>query len=363
MKRSLKVFVLMVLSLIPVFGFTAETKSLERRVAIQTLCQNEDALSLWTDDARAKKELTAFMKDITNVKSPDFIPVKDRIAVFDFDGTLFCETDPNYFDYTLLEYRVLKDPNYKSKASEFERKVANQIKEQNETGKSFDNLPTDHGKAVASAFAGMTIKEFNDYIQEFKRQTMPSYTGMLRGDGFYLPMLQIIRYLQANFFTVYIVSGTDRLIVRGICDNNVLNIPNRQIIGSDEKIISNGQGNTDGLKYTFKANDKLILGGEFITKNLKMNKVSVIMQEIGQQPVLSFGNSTGDSSMAEYVISGNQHRSLAFMLCCDDLTRENGSKSKAEKMAALCEKYGWIPISMKNDWKTIYGAGVKRINK
>ena len=259
----------------------------------------------------------------------------------------------------LLEYRVLEDPNYKNKASIFERKVANMIKMQNETGRSFDNLPVDHGKAVASAFAGMTLKEFNNYIQEFKKQAMPSYRGMLRGEGFYLPMVQIVEYLQANDFTVYIVSGTDRLIVRGIFDGNVLNIPNRQIIGSDETIIAKNQGNTDGLDYFYKADDELILGGKFIIKNLKMNKVSVIMQEIGQQPVLSFGNSSGDNSMAEFVISHNPYRSLAFMLCCDDLERENGNKSKAEKMEASCKKYGWIPISMKNDWKTIYGNKVK----
>ena len=108
----------------------------------------------------------------------------------------------------------------------------------------------------------------------------------------------------------------------------------------------------------FVEGDELILGGDFIIKNLKMNKVSVIMQEIGQQPVLSFGNSTGDSSMAEYVTSGNPYRSLAFMLCCDDTVRERGSQSKADKMFALCEQYDWVPVSMKNDWTTIYGDGV-----
>ena len=91
-----------------------------------------------------------------------------------------------------------------------------------------------------------------------------------------------------------------------------------------------------------------------------MNKVSVIMQEIGQQPVLSFGNSTGDSSMAEYVTSGNKYPSLAFMLCCDDLVRENGSESKAQKMVDLCAEFGWVPVSMKNDWTTIYGDGVTK---
>ena len=91
-----------------------------------------------------------------------------------------------------------------------------------------------------------------------------------------------------------------------------------------------------------------------------MNKVAVIMQEIGQQPVLSFGNSTGDSSMAEYVTSGNPYKSLAFMLCCDDTVRENGNEEKAQKMADLCVEYDWVPISMKNDWTTIYGEGVTK---
>ena len=318
-------------------------------------------LSLWADDARAKNELVSYIEAITDKTSADYIPVSDRIAVFDLDGTLFCETDPNYFDYTLLAYRVLEDPDYKDKASDFEKEVANKIKEQNETGKSFSGLEVDHGKAVASAFSGMTVAEFNAYIQEFKKQDMPSYTGMKRGEGFYEPMVQVVDYLQANGFTVYIVSGTDRLIVRGIIDNSVLKIPNCQIIGSDETIVSSNQGDTDGLNYVFADGDELILGGDFIIKNLKMNKVSVIMQEIGQQPVLSFGNSTGDSSMAEYVTSNNKYKSLAFMLCCDDTERENGSVSKADKMYALCEEFDWVPISMKNDWTTIYGEGVTYI--
>ena len=319
-----------------------------------------DLLTSWTADAKAKAELTQFMAAITDTSSDDYIPVEDRIAVFDLDGTLFCETDPNYFDYTLLKYRVLEDPTYKDKASDFEKEVANKIKEQNETGKSFSGLEVDHGKAVASAFAGMTVAEFNAYIQEFKKQAMPSYDGMLRGEGWYEPMLQVVDFLKANDFTVYIVSGTDRLIVRGIAYNSPLGLPNRQIIGSDETIVSSNQNGKDGLDYVFADGDELILGGDFLIKNLKMNKVSVIMQEIGQQPVLSFGNSTGDSSMAEYVTSDNQYQSLAFMLCCDDTVRENGDESKAQKMFDLCEEFDWVPISMKNDWTTIYGDGVTK---
>ena len=146
--------------------------------------------------------------------------------------------------------------------------------------------------------------------------------------------------------------------MRGIVDNSPLDIPNRQIIGSDETLVAPNQGDTDGLEYVYEDTDKVVLGGEFIIKNLKMNKVTVIAQEIGQQPVLSFGNSTGDASMAEYVTSGNKYKSLAFMLCCDDTERENGNVEKAEKMEGLCEEFDWVPISMKNDWTTIYGDGV-----
>jgi phosphoserine phosphatase len=321
----------------------------------------ESILTLWTEDAASKMALIEYMKAITDENSTDYIPVENRIAVFDLDGTLFCETDPNYFDYTLLKYRVLEDPDYIDKASDFEKEVANKIKEQNETGASFDGLDVDHGRAVASAFAGMTVEEFKAYIQEFKKQPMPSYEGMTRGEGWYRPMLQVVEYLKANDFTVYVVSGTDRFIVRGIADNSPLGLPNSQLIGSDETLVAPDQGDTDGLKYVYDDNDKLVLGGEFIIKNLKMNKVTVIMQEIGQQPVLSFGNSTGDASMAEYVTSNNPYKSLAFMLCCDDTERENGNEEKAQKMVDLCAEFDWVPVSMKNDWTTIYGDGVTKI--
>ena len=322
---------------------------------------SNDPLSLWTAGSASKAALTNYINEITDKNSTKYIPVENRVAVFDLDGTLFCETDPNYFDYCLLKYRVLDDPEYKDKASDFEKEVANKIKEQNETGTSFSGLEVDHGKAVASAFKGMTNAEFNDYIQEFKKQPMPSYEGMTRGEGFYKPMIEVVNYLKANDFDVYVVSGTDRFIVRGIADNSVLDLPNRKIIGSDETLVATGQGDTDGLNYVFTDKDKLVLGGSFIIKNLKMNKVTVIMQEIGQQPVLSFGNSTGDASMAEYVTTNNPYESLAFMLCCDDTERENGNAQKADKMFGLCEEFDWVPVSMKNDWKTIYGDGVKYI--
>ena len=323
----------------------------------QTAETQSDPLSLWTEEAKLKSELTSYIAAITNPESPDFIPEEDRIAVFDMDGTLLNETDPVYMDHRLLLRRVVDDPDYKDKASDFEKEVAADIQSWIDTGKSPEGLPVRHGQAVASAFAGFTVQQFYDYVDAFKAEPMPSYEGMTNGQAFYKPMLQVIDYLNENGFKCYIISGTDRLITRAIAKDAV-NIPVRQMIGSDEAYVATGQGDVDGLDYTFKDTDELVLAGNFLIKNLKENKVDVIAQEIGQQPVLAFGNSSGDFAMAKYTTANNKYKALGYMLCCDDVERENGNVSKAESMAKSCEENGWTPISMKNDWTMIYGEGV-----
>ena len=316
-----------------------------------------DALSLWTDSAPLKSQLIEYIKTVTDESSADFIPVENRIAVFDMDGTLCCETDPGYFDHKLLYHRVMEDPDYKDKASKEEKETAAIIKTYFETGEYPSGLDVKHGTAVATAFKGMTIDEFDAYVKAYRDQPMESYEGMTNGQAFYKPMLEVVDYLIANDFKVYIVSGTDRLITRGLAEGTV-NIPLSQMIGSDESLVATGQGDSDGLDYTFGKDDKLVTGGEFITKNLKTNKVTVIEQEIGVQPVLSFGNSGGDSAMANFTINNNKYKSAAYMLCCDDTERENGNVEKADKMRKTCEENGYTAISMKDDWTTIYGDGV-----
>lgn len=338
---------------------TNAQSSVTETVAATDAAKTDDALSLWTDSAPLKKQLTDFMKSITAEGSNDFIPVKDRIAVFDMDGTLCCETDPGYFDHKLLYYRVTEDPDYKDKASAEEKAVCEKIKTYFETGEYPKGLDVEHGKAVATAFKGMTPEEFDAYVKKYKEQPTIGYNNMKYGEAFYKPMLQVVDYLQANDFKVYVVSGTDRLITRGLCDG-VLDIPPSQMIGSDESFVATNQGDKDGLDYTFTKDDKVITGGEFIIKNLKMNKVSVIEREIGQQPVLCFGNSSGDGAMANFTITNNKYQSGAYMLCCDDLERENGNQKKADSMRESCEKNGWTAVSMKDDWKTIYGDNVTR---
>ena len=325
----------------------------------EIVSKNKNVLSLWNDSSRLKIELTTYMNVITDKNSKDFIPVENRIAVFDMDGTLCCETDPGYFDHKLLYYRVMEDPDYKDKASDEEKETAQIIKTYFETGEYPKGLDVKHGRAVATAFKGMTLEEFDNYVKKYRNEQMQGYTNLTNGQAFYKPMLEVVDYLQANDFKVYIVSGTDRLITRGLA-KGVINIPLSQMIGSDELLVATNQGEKDGLDYTFAKDDKVITGGEFLVKNLKMNKVSVIEQEIGQQPVLCFGNSSGDEAMANFTISNNKYKSEAYMLCCDDTIRENGNIEKANKMYESCKKNGYIAISMKNDWKTIYGDNVTK---
>ena len=311
-------------------------------------------LSLWYDEAPAKKALVSYVQTVTDRKSPDFIPVQHRIAVFDLDGTLILETAPTYFDWALFEHRVLDDPNFTPTPAQLTAARASREKG------IFPPLNDAREKMVAQAYQGMTVEEFYAFIRAFMQEKQPGFEGMKRGDIFYKPMLEVVEYLVKNKFTVYICSGTDRLTVRPLIEQNMPYLPPRQVLGSDGTIIARGQGDKDGLAYTFKKGDELLLGGKNLVKNLQMNKVSLIEQEIGAQPVLAFGNAFSDASMVNYTIFNNKYKSLGFMLMCDDLEREYGNLQKAEKMRKGCEEYGWICVSMRDDWKTIYGPAVTR---
>ena len=313
-----------------------------------------DNLSLWYDEAPAKKALVSYMQNITDKKSKDFIPVENRIAVFDLDGTLILETDPTYFDWALFEHRVLDDKNYKATKEQIAAAKASREKG------IFPKLDANRERMVSEAYKGLTLEEFYQFIRNFMQEDQPGFINMKRGNIFYKPMLEVVEYLVKNKFTVYICSGSDRLMVRPLIEDNLPYIRASQIIGSDSNIVSNAQGNIDGLEYTFKKGDKLILGGKNLVKNLQMNKVAIIAQEIGLQPVLAFGNTLSDASMVNYTINGNKYKALGFMLLCDDLDREYGNLEKAKKMQEDSAKYGWIPVSMRDDWKTIYGDNIKK---
>jgi hypothetical protein len=100
------------------------------------------------------------------------------------------------------------------------------------------------------------------------------------------------------------------------------------------------------------------MGDTVITNNVKMSKVAQLEQELGQKPVLVFGNSTGDVPMAIYAEQENPYLTKVFFLLCDDIQREHGNQSKAQKIADICDENDWVTISMANDWTTIYGKNV-----
>ncbi len=145
---------------------------------------------------------------------------------------------------------------------------------------------------VASSFKGMTPEEIIAYVKNYTDQDEPHYTNMKTKDAYYQPMVQVVDYLNRNGFTVYVVSGTDRFLTRAYVDG-ALNIPMRQVIGSDD-ILKATNEDKDGFEYQLKPDDKVILDGEFQIKNVKMNKAKLIEREIGQKPVLAFGNTSGD---------------------------------------------------------------------
>lgn len=311
-------------------------------------CCTNDALSLWNDGAASKAAVVDYVNAVTDESSPDFIPSERRIAVFDLDGTLFCETNPTYFDWQLFERRVLDDPSYQAP-----EKLKAAARTSREKG-VFPPLGIDRERMTAEAYRGVSIEELKAMVRKFMEEQEPNYTGMKRGGMFYLPMVQLVEYLVEKGFAVYVVSGSERFVVRAlVCDR--LPVPPWRVIGSDYTIVSKTQNGEDGISYVFGKDDVPILGGVQIVKNLQMNKVSALIREIGVKPVLSFGNSHTDASMANYVIGGNKYRAAAFMVLCDDMKRENGNTKKAAAMKQSCEKSGWVPISMRDDWKTIYG--------
>ena len=339
------------------FGFMAGTPASEaatrEEIAAISVNKKGSNFKYWNKESVPYKALTSYVKEVTNKDSKNFIPVKDRVAVFDMDGTFLCETAPYYLDHMLFLDRTLHDANYKP--SEDDREFAQALDQWLQHKDSSDNLGSS-APHQSSVFVGTSYPEYETYVKKFIEKPVEGLSPLKWGEAFYLPMIEVMKYLRSNDFKIYVVSGSERELARIlVCD--LLDIPTENVIGTDIKTLAAHQGETDGLNYTYQSDDCLVRGG-FVIKNLKMNKVSVIVQEIGQQPVLSFGNSTGDAAMANYVITDNPYRSLAFMLCCDDTERENGNLKKADEMKALCAENNWIPVSMKNDWTTIYGETV-----
>ena len=324
----------------------------------EEIVNRKEYFSYW-NQCEALTALKEYVADVTNPKSPNFISVEDRIATFDMDGTFVGELYPTYFEYNLLEYRVLDDATYRDKAPEDVRQAAQDIRDFVRNGKALpDHFDMIHAQAAAKAYSGMTLAQFDAYVKSYAAQPANGFKGMTYGQSFYVPMLEVFEYLKANGFTYYVVSGSDRFICRALVES--IGIEPNRVIGMDVKLVSSSQGDEAGVNYTMGTEEDLIRTDELIIKNLKTNKVLQITQEIGKVPVLSFGNSSGDCAMHNYCLSNSQHRTAAFMLIADDEARDH---AKREKALALAEKWrdsGYHVISMRDDFRYIYAPGVEK---
>ena len=312
--------------------------------------------TLW-NQCEALTALKDYVKDVTNPSSPNFIKEEDRIATFDMDGTFVGELYPTYFEYNMLEYRVLDDPAYKDIAPEDVRETAQDIRDFVRDGKKLpDHFDMKHAYAAAKAYSGMTLAQFDAYVKAYAQQPANGFSGMTYGQSFYKPMLEVFEFLKANGFTYYVVSGSDRFICRALVES--IGIEPNRVIGMDVKLHSTNQGTEEGVNYTMGKEEDLVRTDELIIKNLKTNKVLQISQEIGKVPVLSFGNSGGDAAMHNYALSNPKYKSAAFMLIADDDARDHANRDKALKLGDQWREAGYHVISMRDDFKTIYGPEV-----
>ena len=314
----------------------------------------EKALSLWNDGTGAKKRLIEYVTSVTREGGEDFIPVRDRIAVFDMDGTLACETFYTYYDTIMFIEYCLND--HPERVSDELKAVAASIK----PGYVADETLA---RNFARAYAGMTVEEFYRYAVGFGQKKTASFENMRYIDNFYLPMVELVKYLYENGFTIYVISGTERTTTRAIVANSPIRdyVAPEHVIGTDFEVKQKGhEQESSNMNFKYENGDELVLTGGFIQKNLNANKAIYVEREIGQRPVLAFGNSGSDTSMMNYATDGrNPYKAQAYMIVADDNVREWGTQDWAAKSADYTAK-GFIPISMKDDFAVIYPEGITK---
>ena len=345
---------------------TAQTEAEPAEAADQAEVQQEEAqaesavsLPYWTEGSAVADSITSYVEAGTDETSDSYVAPEERIAIFDFDGTLYGERYPTYFDTCLFIHRALHDESFTAPEEIREYAAAMEAALYNYLPEPDSDKST--AQCAAECFKGMTVEEYCEYVRNYMSTPIFGFEGMTYGEGFYKPMTALVQYLSENGFTVFISSGSERAMVRELIKGTLGEwIPADRVIGSTFSLIASGQGSKAGRKYTITADDRILMEGNLVTKNQNTNKVFSIIDEIGQCPVLVFGNSSGDLAMAQYVL---QHGGKGYMLLCDDLERDYGSLEVAEKFAASCEQMGLETVSMKNDFATIYGDNAVKVEQ
>ena len=301
-----------------------------------------DALPSWNDGA-AKSSILEFVDRVTREDSPDFVPVEERVATFDNDGTLWAE-QPLYFQFLFAVDRV--------------KALAPQHPEWRNNEPFLSLLKDDLRSALAggekaiaeiamSTHTGMTTEEFAGTVEDWITSAKHPTTGKLYTEMVYQPMLELLAYLRANGFKTYIVSGGGVEFMRPWTER-VYGIPPEQVVGSSVK-----------TKYEMRD------GKPVLVRLPEMNFVDDgegkpvgINSQIGRRPIAAFGNSDGDLQMLEWTTAGGGAR-LAVIVHHTDAARE-WSYDRASKIGRLdsaldaAQAKGWTVVDMQRDWKVVF---------
>ena len=172
-------------------------------------------------------------------------------------------------------------------------------------------------------------------------------------------MLEVIEYLRANDFDVWMVSACEREVVRALVER--YDFPFDHVIATDVPYVASGKGDEDADDYNMSKDETMLLGAPLDPVECgKSGKPAAIVREIGKRPVLAFGNSSGDFSMLNFAEGNPDHTGMGFFVVCDDTEREYGNAEKAASMSSEAAEAGWTPISMHDDWAAIYGEDVEK---
>ena len=308
-----------------------------------------DPLPSW-NDRPARQAIVEFLRATTDKGSPKFVPPAERIATFDQDGTLWVE----HPIYSQVMYCLDRVPAVAAEKPEL--KDLEPFKTVLSGGREAIarlTLP-DLEKIAVATLTGMTTDQFQAEVKKWLAAAKDPRWKRPYTELTYEPMQEVLRYLRANGYKTYIVTGGGQDFVR-VYSEKVYGIPPEQVVGS-----------ALGTTYGYNKDGKPILTKEpkLLLNDDNAGKPEGIHLMIGRRPYAAFGNSTGDRQMLEYTKAGDGAR-LSMIVLHDDATREYaygpaqglpdtkvGTFTQA--LYDQAKKDGWTVISMKQDWKRIF---------
>jgi phosphoserine phosphatase len=307
-----------------------------------------DPLPSW-QEGPAKQAIIEFVKAVTDKASPTYVEPMDRIATFDDDGTLWV-SHPLYteFVFSLDRLRTLAPQHPEWKKDPLFRKVlAGGIEAMAKL--SGEEL----GRIYVVTHSGMTMEAFLKMAKEWLATAKHPRYKKLYTELAYLPMLEVLKYLRANGFTTYIVTGGGQEFVRAFAER-AYGVPPEQVVGTS---LATKYEYLDG-KPALRRLPKVFFICDHDGKAIGINLF------IGKRPQIAFGNSTGDREMLEWTTAGTGKR-LGLLVLHNDPKREY-AYGPAEGLPDTtvgrfppslldeAKKQGWMVISMKGDWKKIF---------